>query len=59
MTIKEVADYFRVSYTSAYRSRGVFASLRKVPINGRVMILRDDVEALDRLLQASARAVEE
>ena len=59
MTIQEVADLFRVSYTSVYRSRGVFARLRRVAINGRVMILREDVEALDRQLRASARAVEE
>lgn len=59
MTIQEVADLFRVSYSSIYKSRGVFARLRKVAINKRVMILREDVEALDRMLQASARAVEE
>lgn len=59
MTIKEVADFFRVSYSSTYHSYGVFARLRRVTINRRVMVLREDVEELDRQLQASARAVEE
>lgn len=56
MTIKEAARTFGVSYTSVYRSRGVFAALRKVSINGSLRVMREDVEALDRQLKQSAIA---
>jgi hypothetical protein len=50
MSVGEVAAHFRVSQTSIYRARGVFADLRVVEINGRRMVFRSDVEALDREL---------
>jgi hypothetical protein len=39
---------------SIYKARGIFADLRVVPINGRRMVYRSEVEALDRALEKKA-----
>lgn len=57
MTIAETASYFRVSTTSIYKGRGVFAALRIVPVNGRKLVLRSSVEKLDRQLQQPAEVL--
>ena len=40
-----------MSVTTSYRGRGIFADLRLVPVNGRRMVMRADVEALDSELE--------
>lgn len=59
MTVAEAAAHFRVSQTSIYKARGVFADLRVVEINGRRMVFRSDVEALDRELEKRAKLPKE
>ena len=54
MTVAEAASHFRVSQTSIYKARGIFADLRVVEINGRRMVFRSEVEALDRELERRA-----
>jgi hypothetical protein len=59
MTRQEVADYFRVSYTTVRYSRGDFAMLRRTMINGRVLFYRDSVEELKALLDKRAYSITE
>lgn len=56
LTVKEVADFFRVSPTSVRESRAEFGQLRRVKLGKRTLILRADVEALDRQLERQAKA---
>ncbi len=57
MTIKEVAAYYRVGLTTVYESRGDFADLKRVKVEGgNILILRSSVEALDRKLARIAKA---
>lgn len=55
MTYKEVAAHFRVSEATVRLGRGVFARLRRVPLTeGRTVVLRADVEKLDREMERAA-----
>jgi hypothetical protein len=59
MTLKETAEFFRVSETSVRRSRGVFAKLRRTTLNKRTLIYRESVEALAAELNRNAYVVAE
>jgi hypothetical protein len=55
-TIQEVADHFCVGRETVRAGRGVFARLRRVSLtNGRTVILRTDMERLDRDMERSAQ----
>lgn len=57
MTYKEVAAHFRVSEATVRLGRGVFANLRRVALTaGRTVVLRSDVEKLDREMEREASA---
>ena len=54
-TFQEVADHFAVSEATVRLGRGVFAKLRRVPLtDGRTVVLRADMERLDRELERAA-----
>lgn len=55
LSVAATAAHFGVSASSVYKGLGVFGDLRVVQINGRRMVLRADVEALDRALEKQAR----
>lgn len=60
MSFREVAEHFRVSETTVREGVGVFARLRRVPITPkRVVLVRSDVERLDREMERAARALDE
>lgn len=55
-TIQEVADHFCVGRETVRAGRGVFARLRRVSLtDGRTVILRTDMERLDRELERTAQ----
>jgi hypothetical protein len=59
MTFQQVADHFQVSEATVRLGRGVFARLRRAPLSeNRVVILRSDVEKLDREMERAAVALE-
>jgi hypothetical protein len=56
MTFAEVAEHFAVSEATVRLGRGVFSRLRRAPITeGRTVVLRADVERLDRELERLAQ----
>ncbi len=55
LSIAQTAAHFGVSYTTIRKQRGIFAALRIVPVNGRKLVVREDVEALDAQLQQPAQ----
>ena len=55
MTYQQVADLFQVSEATVRLGRGVFSRLRRVTLSqNRVVVLRSDVEKLDREMERSA-----
>lgn len=57
MTFKEIAAHFRVSEATVRLGRGVFKKLRRVSLTaGRTVVLRADVEKLDREMERAALA---
>lgn len=55
MTYQQVADHFQVSEATVRLGRGVFSRLRRVPLcNRRTVVLRADVERLDREMERAA-----
>lgn len=59
MTFRQVADHFQVSEATVRLGRGVFARLRRVSLSrNRVVVLRADVERLDREMERAAVALE-
>ncbi len=60
MTFKQVAQHFCVSEATVRLGRGVFGRLRRVPLSEkRVVVLRSDVERLDREMERAAVAIVE
>ncbi|MGB8510058.1 MAG: hypothetical protein WCD76_16890 [Pyrinomonadaceae bacterium] len=55
MTYRQVADHFAVSEATVRLGRGVFARLRRAPLSkGRIVVLRSDVDKLDREMERAA-----
>jgi hypothetical protein len=60
MTYQQIADHFTVSEATVRLGRGVFGRLRRVPLSEkRVVVLRSDVERLDREMERVAVAIVE
>jgi hypothetical protein len=57
MSLNEAAQYFRTSRTSITCSRGEFANLAHVNINGRHYITRDSAEKLAAAILKRAQSV--
>jgi hypothetical protein len=59
ITFRQVADHFQVSEATVRLGRGVFATLKRVPVGDkRVLIPRAEVERLDRALERAAVALD-
>jgi hypothetical protein len=58
MTFRQVADHFQVSEATVRLGRGVFATLKRVPVCGRILIPRADFHRLDRKLERAAVALD-
>lgn len=59
MSLQATAAHFGVSDTSIRLHRGLFVALRHVPINGRHMVVKEDVLALSRRLEREAMSADE
>lgn len=53
-TVQEVADHFCVSQSTVLQGIGAFASLRRAKLGKRTLILRADVDKLNRELERKA-----
>ena len=59
-TFREIAEHFGVSETTVRLGRGVFATLRRVPLTGDcVRVPRADFEKLDRDMERAAVALDD